>query len=166
MTFDLADTGSVAIDYLLRCGIETAILVPLILLIQKLSGDRLSPTVKHALWFILLVRLSLPFFPESQLSLFQVADRIQQDVFAEENTESLHLLQRIVPWEIAQNPRAEEPSPVPTQPSKTPAPTTRDLPTSSVSGGGFRDVFRRLRIGSKISWFSSLRNRIPLDVSS
>jgi len=36
----------------------------------------------------------------------------------------------------------------------------------SVSGGGFRDVFRRLRIGSKISWFSSLRNRIPLDVSS
>jgi len=38
-----------------------------------------------------------------------------------------------------------------------------DLP---VSGGGFRDVFRRLRIGSKISWFSSLRNRIPLDVSS
>jgi len=35
-----------------------------------------------------------------------------------------------------------------------------------VSGGGFRDVFRRLRIGSKISWFSSLRNRIPLDVSS
>jgi DNA ligase-1 len=41
------------------------------------------------------------------------------------------------------------------------------LPLSqSVSGGGFRDVFRRLRIGSKISWFSSLRNRIPLDVSS
>jgi len=35
-----------------------------------------------------------------------------------------------------------------------------------VSGGGFRDVFRRLRIGLKISWFSSLRNRIPLDVSS
>jgi len=41
---------------------------------------------------------------------------------------------------------------------------TDDL--SLVSGGGFRDVFRRLRIGSKISWFSSLRNRIPLDVSS
>jgi len=41
-----------------------------------------------------------------------------------------------------------------------------DVEVLSVSGGGFRDVFRRLRIGSKISWFSSLRNRIPLDVSS
>jgi len=44
--------------------------------------------------------------------------------------------------------------------------TARDGGLLGVSGGGFRDVFRRLRIGSKISWFSSLRNRIPLDVSS
>ena len=80
MKFELADSGSFAIDYLLRCGIESAILVPLILLVQRLSGDRLSPTVKHGLWFVLLVRLSLPAFPESQLSLFQVAGRIQQDV--------------------------------------------------------------------------------------
>ena len=40
------------------------------MIVQRLSGDRLSPTAKHALWLILLIRLSLPELPESRLSLF------------------------------------------------------------------------------------------------
>ena len=49
--------------FLLEAGLQTFLIVPLILAIQALAGNRLSPTTKHALWFILLVRLSVPIFP-------------------------------------------------------------------------------------------------------
>jgi hypothetical protein len=104
MTFNLADPGSVAIDYLLRCGIESAILIPLILLLQRLSGDRLSPTAKHALWIILLIRLSIPAFPESRLSLFNLADNIHWEKLSKNQTVIAHTPERLLPFQISQEP--------------------------------------------------------------
>ncbi len=48
------------------------ILVPVIFGIQRCAGHRLSPTAKHALWLILLIRLSIPQLPESPLSIFNL----------------------------------------------------------------------------------------------
>ena len=70
MSFYLAPSSTLLINYLISSALEALILVPIILVIQRLSGERLSPTAKHALWFILLLRLSIPEFPESRLSLF------------------------------------------------------------------------------------------------
>ena len=102
MTFEMADPGSVAIDYLLRCGIEAAILVPLILLVQRFSGDRLSPTTKHALWIILLIRLSIPAFPESRLSLFNLADKMHREELSKNQIALADSPERVPRFQIRQ----------------------------------------------------------------
>ncbi len=78
MSFYLVTLGSNIIAYLLNAGIEAALLVPLILIIQSLSRDLLSPAAKHALWLILLLRLSLPILPESPLSLMTPSPFVTQ----------------------------------------------------------------------------------------
>jgi len=60
-------------DFLITSGLYSLVLIPIIMIVQWVSGDRLSPTTKHALWLILLIRLSLPALPESRLSLFNFA---------------------------------------------------------------------------------------------
>ena len=59
-------------DHLLMSFLYAAILVPIILGVQRLAGERLSPTAKHALWFLFLIRLSLPELPESSLSVLNL----------------------------------------------------------------------------------------------
>ena len=59
--------------FLIESGVQALLLVPLILAIQYLAGHRLSPAIKHAMWFVVIVRLSAPVFPESPFSLFNVA---------------------------------------------------------------------------------------------
>ncbi len=62
-------------DYQFESALQTVVLIPLILLIQWVSRDRLSPTAKHALWLLLLIRLTLPELPTSAVSVFNLTDR-------------------------------------------------------------------------------------------
>jgi len=136
MTNDFVELSLDTTNYLLRCGIEAAILIPLILLIQQLSGDRLSPTVKHALWIILLIRLSIPAFPESCLSLFNLADRIHQEEVSKHKTATTHTPERVPSFQSSQAPTKNIVRPEPILPSsprdqaKTSSITTS--PSSSV----------------------------------
>ncbi len=61
--------STTCLNYLLDGILVSAVLVPVILIVQRLSRDWLSPAAKHAVWLILLLRLSVPTLPESPLSL-------------------------------------------------------------------------------------------------
>lgn len=56
--------------WLLRSSGEAVVLILLVLLVQALLGGRLRPCWRYRLWWLVLLRLILPVFPESRLSLF------------------------------------------------------------------------------------------------
>ncbi len=64
---DPFDTG------LWRSSWQASVLAGLVLLVQWLFGNRLSPGWRYGLWLLVLARLALPFTPESKVSIFNAA---------------------------------------------------------------------------------------------
>lgn len=59
-------------NWLLRTTVQAGILVCLILLAQKLLGRWLGVRGRHCLWFLLLLRLALPWAPQSGWSVYNL----------------------------------------------------------------------------------------------
>ena len=55
-----------------RTSLQACLLIVVILLVQRALGDRLVPRWRSALWLLLLVRLALPWLPESHVSIYNV----------------------------------------------------------------------------------------------
>jgi bla regulator protein BlaR1 len=68
----LLDTTHSFFVWLLRASWQASVLILLVLLAQLLLRKHLAPRWRHALWFLVLVRLALPVSIESRLSLFNV----------------------------------------------------------------------------------------------
>ena len=60
-------------DWLLYRTAQGSVLAGVILLVQWLFRKQLSAGWRHGLWLLLLARLAMPTFPESALSLFNLA---------------------------------------------------------------------------------------------
>ncbi|MBU5438101.1 M56 family metallopeptidase [Tissierella sp. MSJ-40] len=58
--------------WVLYSSLTASVITLLVLFIKKLFNNKLSPRLHHALWFLVLIRLLLPFVPESNLSLFNL----------------------------------------------------------------------------------------------
>jgi len=66
-------------DWLLWTTIQAALLFCLILLLQLILRGRLPIRWHYCLWLLLLVRLAIPWLPESRISIFNLVPRsIQQ----------------------------------------------------------------------------------------
>ena len=61
------------LDWLQRTAWQTAILVALVLLFQRLFRRWLTPRWRHALWWLVMARLVLPATPASGVSVFNLA---------------------------------------------------------------------------------------------
>lgn len=59
--------------WLMRTTLQAGVLVLLIVAVQAVFRDRLTPRWRYALWIILLVRLVVPWAPESSLSVYNWA---------------------------------------------------------------------------------------------
>lgn len=59
--------------WLLKSSLQAALLVGVVLLIQWLGRRRLSARWRHALWWLVVLRLLIPVVPESGFSLFNWA---------------------------------------------------------------------------------------------
>lgn len=60
-------------------SLKAGVLVIAILLIQLVAGSRLSPRWRHGLWMLLLVRLLLPWSPETSFSLYRAFPGLSHD---------------------------------------------------------------------------------------
>ena len=67
---NLAEFG---MTWLWRMSWQSAILVLLVLAAQWLFRDKLTPRWRFNLWWLVLIRLIIPVFPESPLSVFNLA---------------------------------------------------------------------------------------------
>jgi len=66
-------------DWLLRTTLQAALLLCLILLIQLILRRRLPIGWHYCLWLLLLIRMAMPWLPESKISIFNWVPRsIQQ----------------------------------------------------------------------------------------
>ena len=59
-------------EWLLRSTVQASLIVCLILLLQALFRNKLGVRWHHALWLILVIRMVLPWTPQSRLSVFNV----------------------------------------------------------------------------------------------
>ena len=59
-------------DWLVRTTVQASVLVCLILLAQRALGRWIGVRGRHCLWLLLLVRLALPWAPQSGLSLYNL----------------------------------------------------------------------------------------------
>jgi bla regulator protein BlaR1 len=66
----LLDSAGLFLDWLWRASWQATVLVVLVLLMQWLLRRHLSPRWRHALWLLVVIRLALPWTPESGVSLF------------------------------------------------------------------------------------------------
>ena len=57
---------------LLRVSVEASVLIVLVLAVQWLCGRRLKPRWRHALWLLVMVRLTVPWTIPSPASLFNL----------------------------------------------------------------------------------------------
>ena len=64
-----------ALDLLWRASWQAAVLAGMVLLVQWLLRDRLSPRWRYNLWMLVLLRLIIPVTPQSSLSVFNLSNR-------------------------------------------------------------------------------------------
>jgi len=60
------------VAWLLRSTLQASMLIGLILLVQITLRGKLGPRWSHALWLILLLRMVLPWAPQSRVSIFNL----------------------------------------------------------------------------------------------
>ncbi|HUV67595.1 MAG TPA: M56 family metallopeptidase, partial [Sedimentisphaerales bacterium] len=63
------------IEWLLRTTVQASILICVILLLQRILRNRLCIRWHYSLWLLLLVRMLLPWAPQSRASLFNLIPR-------------------------------------------------------------------------------------------
>jgi len=63
------------VAWLLRSTLQASMLIGLILLVQITLRSKLGPRWSHALWVVLLVRMVLPWAPQSRASIFNLIPR-------------------------------------------------------------------------------------------
>jgi beta-lactamase regulating signal transducer with metallopeptidase domain len=66
----LLDSSDGFFGWLWRASWQAALVVALVLLAQRLFARQLTPHWRHALWFVVVIRLALPGSVESRMSLF------------------------------------------------------------------------------------------------
>ncbi|MFC1783065.1 M56 family metallopeptidase [Planctomycetota bacterium] len=59
-------------QWLLRVTVQASVLIFLILAVQFLLRHKLTPRWRYSLWLLLLVRLMLPWTPQSRMSIFNL----------------------------------------------------------------------------------------------
>ncbi|TKH89493.1 M56 family metallopeptidase, partial [Bacillus cereus] len=73
-------------DWLIETTIMASILVGLILCIKVLFRNKLTPRWQYMLWIILIIRLVLPWSPDSSYSIYSVLTYKNNDAFISSRT--------------------------------------------------------------------------------
>lgn len=76
-------------DWLLWASLQGTVLIVMIVIIQKILRRRLPVHWHYLLWLLLLIRLAIPWLPESKISIFNLVPRyIQQGRIIESFSQS------------------------------------------------------------------------------
>ena len=85
----MAEEIEAAFGWMVTVSLQASVLVVLVLAVQAVLGRWLSPRWRHALWFIVLVRLAVPVLPESPHSIFNLFPALSSAEVRSEQTASV-----------------------------------------------------------------------------
>ena len=63
------------IEWLLRTTYQASLMICLVLLVQKILRNQLSIRIRYLIWLVVVVRMALPWVPESRLSVYNLLPR-------------------------------------------------------------------------------------------
>jgi Tol biopolymer transport system component/Zn-dependent protease with chaperone function len=86
--------------WLLQTTLIASLVICLILLIQRLLGDKLGPRWSYALWLVLLIRMVLPWSPSSRVSLSNLIASWQRQTQSKQSSGTVEV-QKVSPPEKA-----------------------------------------------------------------
>ena len=71
---------SAFLSWLGRLSGQASLLVLMVLVFQRILGSRLTPSWRHALWWVVALRLAVPLTPQSTFSIFNYTkiERVEQ----------------------------------------------------------------------------------------
>src|SRR6266478_143388 len=72
--------GDSHLSPLLKASWQAAVLILLVLGLQRVFGRRLSPGWRYGLWLLVVIRLALPWTVPSPISLFNFMNRISTPI--------------------------------------------------------------------------------------
>lgn len=64
----------------IQTSITASILISLILILRKFARNRLGIKFQYALWFLVILRLSIFKLPESDFSIFNIVDKVGNNI--------------------------------------------------------------------------------------
>ncbi|MHC4740672.1 MAG: M56 family metallopeptidase, partial [Planctomycetota bacterium] len=76
-------------EWLMRATLQASLLIVLILAIQTILGRRLGIRWRYCLWLLLLVRMALPWAPQSRISMFNLIPHAGQKTPVEHASEEV-----------------------------------------------------------------------------
>src|SRR5262245_27742438 len=106
-------TSTVLIE-LGRISLQAGLLAVIVLGVQLLLRRRLSPRWRCALWWLVVLRLVLPFSPKSSFSIFNALPALSA---AQTSAKSVPPLVTHAPVQAAAKPAVNSPRPGPASPS-------------------------------------------------
>lgn len=65
---------------IVQTSITTSTLICLILILRKFAKNRLGVKFQYALWFLVILRLTIFKLPESSFSIFNIVDKIGKNI--------------------------------------------------------------------------------------
>ncbi len=72
----MIDTGTIFggsfFQWLVQTSLQASLLIILILSLQKILGNQLGVRCRYSLWLVLLVRMAMPWAPQSSISLYNL----------------------------------------------------------------------------------------------
>lgn len=104
-------TAQAAVIRLIEISIYAIVIYLLLLLFRKIFGKKMSPALRYALWFLLLIRLTVPVTFQTGLHLIVLKETVKTEP----------------PFFVTVEPQQQqqETSPVPYQADETPEPVTQ-----------------------------------------
>ncbi|MBN1480024.1 redoxin domain-containing protein [candidate division KSB1 bacterium] len=74
---EIFDSIADVAQWLFLTSVKSTVIIALIMIIRLLFRDRLSAQWRHALWFLLVIRLMLPVDLPSDISIYNLAPKVQ-----------------------------------------------------------------------------------------
>jgi beta-lactamase regulating signal transducer with metallopeptidase domain len=121
---DAIDNAGETAHWILQSSWQAALLVGVVVLVQLIMRNQLSPAWKYGLWLLVIARLCLPILPESSFSVFNYG-------FSSISTSSPVA-------QFAENPAAADPPSTQSSGDAAPEPGAPSIPATVVPvTGGF-----------------------------
>ena len=142
-------------DSVLRTTLQASLLICLILLLQTILRNRLGVRWHYCLWLLLLVRMAMPWAPESRVSLFNLLpEAMPQRQFEHVDVQVGH--KRADSFEAGAD--TSKPTPIPTTPVAQIQPEARTAtpPMSKEAKGPAKSAFPRFAIMLPLAWLAGV----------